>query len=63
MRRQPPSNSVESIPAPAAESELDLVALGRALWVRKFAILAVTAAAAVLSYAAVSMITVSYTHL
>lgn len=60
MRRQSPSNSVESIPAPSAESELDLAALGRGLWARKTAILAVTVAAVVLSFAAVSMITPRY---
>ncbi len=54
------SRPAESIPAPAAESELDLSALGRALWARKFAILTVTLAAAVLSFAAVSMITPRY---
>jgi succinoglycan biosynthesis transport protein ExoP len=60
MRRQSPARTVESIPAPAAESELDLTALGRALWARKFAILTVTALAAVLSFLAVSMITPRY---
>lgn len=59
MRRQYP-NSAESMPAPPTESELDLAALGRALWARKFAILSVTALAAVLSFAAVSMITPRY---
>jgi succinoglycan biosynthesis transport protein ExoP len=59
MRRQYP-NSAESMPAPTTESELDLAALGRALWARKFAILSVTALAAVLSFAAVSMITPRY---
>ncbi len=48
------------MPAPAGESELDLAALGRALWARKTAILAVTLAAAVLSFAAVSLITPRY---
>ncbi len=59
MRRQYP-NSAESMPVPTTESELDLAALGRALWARKFAILSVTALAAVLSFAAVSMITPRY---
>ncbi len=35
MRRKYPSTSADAIPAPAAESELDLAALGRALWARK----------------------------
>lgn len=48
------------MPVPTTESELDLAALGRALWARKFAILSVTALAAVLSFAAVSMITPRY---
>ncbi|MBY0531649.1 MAG: exopolysaccharide transport family protein [Xanthobacteraceae bacterium] len=60
MRRQFPSKSAEAIPAPAAESELDLGALGRALWERKFAILTVTALAAVLSFVAVNLITPRY---
>jgi succinoglycan biosynthesis transport protein ExoP len=60
MRRQPSARPAESIPAPRAESELDLAALGRALWARKFAILAVTALAAVLSFLAVTMITPRY---
>jgi succinoglycan biosynthesis transport protein ExoP len=60
MRRQYPSKAAEAIPAGSAESELDLGALGRALWARKFAILTVTVAAAVLSFAAVSMITPRY---
>jgi succinoglycan biosynthesis transport protein ExoP len=60
MRRKSPSRPAESIPAPVAESELDLAALGQALWARKFAILTVTALAAVLSFLAVSMITPRY---
>lgn len=60
MRRPSPVRPAESIPAPVAESELDLAALGRALWARKFAILTVTALAAVLSFLAVSMITPRY---
>lgn len=56
MRRKPPSRTAESIPA-AAESELDLGALGRALWARKFSIVAVAGIAAVLSFMAVNMIT------
>ena len=60
MRRQPPSSSAESMPAPRGESELDLSALGRALWARKFTILTVTVAAAVLSFLAVNLITPRY---
>lgn len=60
MRRQTLSRPAESIPAPVTESELDLGTLGRALWDRKFAILTVTALAAVLSFLAVSMITPRY---
>lgn len=58
MRRQTPSKSAESVSA--SESELDLGALGRALWARRFAILTVTALAAVLSFLAVNMITPRY---
>jgi succinoglycan biosynthesis transport protein ExoP len=60
MRRQYPSKSSEAIPAQAAESELDLGSLGRALWARKFAILTVTVLAAVLSFMAVGLITPRY---
>ncbi len=60
MRRKYPSTSADAIPAPAAESELDLAALGRALWARKGAILTVTCIAAVLSFLAVNMITPRY---
>lgn len=60
MRRQAPPNSAEAIPGPAGESELDLAALGRALWARRFAIVAVTVAAAVLSFVAVNLITPRY---
>lgn len=60
MRRPSSKASAEAIPAPAAESELDLAALGRALWARKFRILAVTLAAGVLSFLAVNMITPRY---
>ncbi len=59
MRVQNPSRPAEPIPA-TAESELDIGALGRALWARRFAILTVTAIAAVLSYMAVSMVTPRY---
>jgi len=48
------------MPAPRGESELDLSALGRALWARKFTILTVTVAAAVLSFLAVNLITPRY---
>lgn len=58
MRRQSPSRTAESMSA--TESELDLAALGRALWARRFAILTVTALAAVLSFLAVNMITPRY---
>lgn len=60
MRRPSSKARAEAIPAPAAESELDLAALGRALWARKFRILAVTLAAGVLSFLAVNMITPRY---
>jgi succinoglycan biosynthesis transport protein ExoP len=60
MRRSCPSKTADSVPQAAAESELDLSALGRSLWARKFAILIVTVAAAVLSYLAVSAITPRY---
>jgi succinoglycan biosynthesis transport protein ExoP len=60
MRRSSPSKAADSVPQAAAESELDLSALGRSLWARKFAILIVTVAAAVLSYLAVSAITPRY---
>ncbi len=59
MRRQYPSRTTEST-LPPTEPELDLSALGRALWARKFAILGVTAAVAILSYLAVGMITPRY---
>jgi succinoglycan biosynthesis transport protein ExoP len=59
MRRQS-SVSAESAPVPAGESELDLGALGRALWARKFSIVAVTGLAAVLSFMAVNLITPRY---
>jgi succinoglycan biosynthesis transport protein ExoP len=60
MRQKSSSRTFGSIPAPATESELDLGALGRALWNRKFAILAVVIIAAVLSFLAVSMIAPRY---
>jgi len=60
MRRQPPSSQADSLPLKPAESELDLGALGRALWDRKFSILIVTALAGVLSFLAVNMITPRY---
>jgi succinoglycan biosynthesis transport protein ExoP len=60
MRRQSPSKSAETAANPVGESELDLGALGRALWDRRIAILTVTALAAVLSFLAVSMITPRY---
>ena len=59
MRRKSPSSPADSI-SPQPESELDLAALGRALWDRKFAILTVTVLAAVLSFLAVNMITPRY---
>jgi succinoglycan biosynthesis transport protein ExoP len=49
-----------AIPAVQTESELDLGALGRAIWRRKFAILVVTALAAVGSFLAVNAITPRY---
>jgi succinoglycan biosynthesis transport protein ExoP len=60
MRQNSSSRPSGSIPAPAAESELDLGALGRALWNRKFAIFSVVAIAAVLSFLAVNMIAPRY---
>ncbi len=60
MKRRPfSSNPAAAIPAPA-ESELDLGALGRAIWRRKFLILTVTALAAVGSFLAVNAITPRY---
>ncbi len=60
MRRQSPSIAADSPVARAPESELDLAALGRALWARKFPVLFVTLAAAVLGFVAVSTITPRY---
>jgi succinoglycan biosynthesis transport protein ExoP len=58
--RQTPSNPATPIPAGSAESELDLGALGRAIWQRKFAILIVTLIAAVGSFLVVNAITPRY---
>lgn len=60
MRRQFSPRTSDSLSARPDDSELDLSALGRALWDRKVAILTVTALAAILSFAAVSMITPRY---
>lgn len=60
MPRQSASKPNDSMAATRTESELDLGALGKALWARKFAILAVTVLAAVLSFVAVTMITPRY---
>jgi succinoglycan biosynthesis transport protein ExoP len=60
MRRYRPGMNGHSGRANSAEAELDLGALGRALWERKIAILAVTLVAAVGSFLAVNMITPRY---
>lgn len=59
MRRKSSSSQADSMSS-QPESELDLAALGRALWASKFAILTVTVLAAVLSFLAVNMITPRY---
>lgn len=58
--RQSPSNPALAIPAGEPPSELDLGALGRAIWRRKFSILIVTLLAAVGSFLVVNAITPRY---
>lgn len=60
MRRMSTPTGSPRRPADSAEVELDLSALGAAIWRRKTAILAVTLLAAILSYAVVSTITPRY---
>lgn len=60
MRRYRPGMNGSGGRAESAEAELDLGALGRALWQRKVAILAVTLIAVIGSFVAVNMITPRY---